>query len=216
MKNPTKTNCDKLISKIKELKKGEIKKLIDKRLQEFKSIQSKSNQEVFKELCFCLLTANFNAERSIMIQKEIGNGFITLKENELAKKLKELGHRFPNTRARYIIKARDYKDNIKDIVFKIKSDKDKRTWLIENIKGLGYKEASHFLRNIGFFDVAIIDFHIVDLLVENKIIKRPKSLTKRKYLEIEEVLREISNSINISLGELDLYLWYLETGKVLK
>ncbi len=216
MKNPTKTNCDKLISKIKELKKGEIKKLIDKRLQEFKSIQSKSNQEVFKELCFCLLTANFNAERSIMIQKEIGNGFITLKENELAKKLKELGHRFPNTRARYIIKARDYKDNIKDIVFKIKSDKDKRAWLIENIKGLGYKEASHFLRNIGFFDVAIIDFHIVDLLVENKIIKRPKSLTKRKYLEIEEVLREISNSINISLGELDLYLWYLETGKVLK
>jgi N-glycosylase/DNA lyase len=35
-------------------------------------------------------------------------------------------------------------------------------------------------------------------------------------LEIEEVLKELSEKTNINLGELDLYLWYEETGKILK
>jgi len=37
-----------------------------------------------------------------------------------------------------------------------------------------------------------------------------------KYLEIENLLREIAKETNLHLGELDLYLWYMETGKVLK
>ena len=78
------------------------------------------------------------------------------------------------------------------------------------------KESSHFLRNIGFFDVAIIDFHIVDLLVKIGLIQKPKSLTKAKYLEIEAILKELSEKVSLTLGELDLFLWYLETGKVLK
>jgi len=88
---------------------------------------------------------------------------------------------------------------------------------VKNIKGLGFKEASHFLRNIGFKNLAIIDFHIVDLLIKHKLIdKKPKSLSKSKYLEIEEKLKKIANELNLSLGELDLYLWYMETGKILK
>ena len=91
-----------------------------------------------------------------------------------------------------------------------------RDWLVKNIKGLGMKEASHFLRNIGFNDVAIIDFHIVDLLVAEGILKKPKTITAKIYLEIEKALRFIANELDMGLGELDLYLWYLETGKVLK
>jgi len=91
-----------------------------------------------------------------------------------------------------------------------------RDWLVGNVRGLGLKEASHFLRNVGFFDVAIIDFHIIDLLVGKGLIKRPRSLSRRRYLEVEGVLRKIADKAKMSLGELDLYLWYLETGKVLK
>lgn len=88
---------------------------------------------------------------------------------------------------------------------------------MENIKGLGYKEASHFLRNIGFTNLAIIDFHIVDLLIKNGLLnEKPKSLSKKKYIEIEDILKEIAEDLNLSLGELDLYLWYMETGKILK
>ena len=71
--------------------------------------------------------------------------------------------------------------------------------MIKNIKGLGYKESSHFLRNIGFDDYAIIDFHIVDILVKHNLIERPKSLTKRKYLEIEDTLRDLARETNLTL-----------------
>jgi len=91
-----------------------------------------------------------------------------------------------------------------------------REWIVENVKGLGYKEASHFLRNVGFDDYAIIDFHIVDLLVDYKLIEKPKTITKRKYMAIESLLKKLARKTNLTLAELDLYLWYMETGKILK
>lgn len=78
------------------------------------------------------------------------------------------------------------------------------------------KEASHFLRNIGYKNLAIIDFHILDLLEEYKLIEKPKTLSPKNYIEIENVLRELAQKTNTKLGELDLYLWYKETGKILK
>ena len=93
---------------------------------------------------------------------------------------------------------------------------DLRTWLIKHIKGFGYKEASHFLRNIGYQDYAIIDSHIIDILVRHAIIDKPASITKRRYLNIEVILRELADEVGITLAALDLYLWYLETGNILK
>jgi len=89
-------------------------------------------------------------------------------------------------------------------------------FIVENVKGIGYKEGSHFLRNIGYENLAIVDFHIIDLLVKSYMIEKPKTLTKRKYLEIEELLLEVGEQLKLNLAELDLFLWYIETGKVLK
>lgn len=191
--------------------------MISARVKEFKKLGKKSSREIFKELCFCLLTANYSAEGGIRIQKKIGNGFLRLDEKALAKKLKKLGHRFPNARAEFIAEARrKYADRIKKIIFSFKNGKEAREWLVKNVKGLGYKEASHFLRNVGFMDVAIVDFHIIDLLVRNGVIDKPKTITKKKYFEIEKVLEKIADKTGLELGELDLYLWYMETGRILK
>lgn len=198
-----------------EILKNEIGSLVKKRIKEFEE-NGKSDKKIFLELCFCILTANFNAKKAIEIQEKIGDKFLSLDEKELEKELKKLGHRFPKTRARYIIKARKYKDLLKKIIENFKDEKMLREWLANNIKGVGYKEASHFLRNIGFKNLAIIDFHILEFLEKNKIIKRPKSLSKKKYLEIENILSEIGKKLNLNLAELDLYLWYMETGKILK
>lgn len=208
----------KLISLVESLKKHPIRQTIESRKSEFSSFQKKSSQEIFKELCFCLLTANFSAEGGIKIQNALQDDFFNLSEEELAKKLAELGHRFPNMRAKFIFLARPHKDTIKEILNSHEDDLQRREWLVKNIKGLGMKESSHFLRNIGFFDVAIIDFHIVDILADNGLIERPKnkSLTPKKYLEIENILRELAEKTQTSLGELDLYLWFEETGNVLK
>jgi len=204
-----------LIEKIESLKKSEVSELVDQRINEFKNINKKSDDELFKEMCFCMLTANFNAEKSIKIQNEIGECFSTDSKNELSKKLKNCGHRFPNSRAEYISESLKCKDKLKEIV-QFHDKKAMREWIVNNIKGIGYKECSHFLRNIGFDDYAIIDFHIIDILVAHKLIDRPKTLTKKKYLEIEDILKKLAKETNLTLAELDLYLWYLETGKVLK
>ena len=204
-----------LLDKIQELITSDLKILIDKRLSEFKEIKSQPINSIFKELCFCIMTANCSAKKCIEIQRIIDDGFLTFTEEELAQTLKENKYRFPNVRSKYIIEARDNMTQLAKIL-KSTNDGSLREWIVKNIKGIGFKEASHFLRNIGYEDYAIIDFHIIDLLVKHNLIQRPKYLTKSKYLEIETVLKNIGQNSNLNLAELDLYLWYLETGKILK
>ncbi|HDI73441.1 MAG TPA: N-glycosylase/DNA lyase [Candidatus Korarchaeota archaeon] len=207
---------EELLARIEELKRSEVANLIKKRMEEFEHIGRGSNEELFKELSFCLLTANYSAEGGIRIQREIGDGFITLSLDELARELRRLGHRFPKARAEYIVEARRFLPRLREILSSFDDEKALREWLARNIKGLGFKEASHFLRNIGFENIAIVDFHIVDLLVRYGLIERSRSITKRRYLEIEGILEKIADRANLTLAELDLYLWYIETGKVLK
>lgn len=210
------SGLDKLAEAVKKLKNSKVRNLIDARVKEFIENRNKPIDEIFKELCFCLLTANFSAERSLRIQEEIGDGFLTLSENELVEKLRELGHRYPKSRAKYIVKARKMVFQLENVLHSSLSERALRDWLVKNVVGLGYKEASHFLRNIGFMNLAIIDIHVIDILSRYGVIRKPRALTKRKYMKIEEALNKIAEKMGLSLGVLDLYLWYMETGKVLK
>ncbi|MDD5172072.1 MAG: N-glycosylase/DNA lyase [Candidatus ainarchaeum sp.] len=208
----------RLLASIGKLRHSPVSRTVNQRMSEFRKGGKWSEDALFGELCFCLLTANFNAERAIAIQEAIGDGFITLPQPRLAKKLKQLGYRFPNTRARYIMEAREHHNRLRLVLASAASDAERREWLADNVLGLGYKEASHFLRNTGHSSVAIIDFHIVDVLAEHGVIKKPKnkSLSRKHYLEIEHILASIAKLAGLTQGELDLYLWYMETGKVLK
>lgn len=205
-----------LLDTLADLKKSDINLSIRQRISEFSKIKDKSGTIIFNELCFCIMTANCSAEKCIEVQERIGDGFCKLDEQDLSLQLKDFGYRFPNIRAKYIAKARESQEQI---ISQIRSHTDLfelREWLVKNIKGLGYKEASHFLRNIGFTEFAIIDFHIIDLLTKFNLIVKPKTLSKTKYLEIEELLNRIAEKLNLNLAELDLYMWFMETGKVLK
>jgi len=195
-----------LIDRIEELKKSDIAGVISGRMEEFRSVD-----DLFSELCFCLMTAGFRADKCIEIQKEIGLGFESLSLEDLRNELKRMGHRFWPQRAERIFLARGVIDDLDRVV-----REGDREWLVANVKGLGMKESSHFLRNVGREDVAIVDFHIVDLLVREGLVESPKALNKGKYLEIEGVLRELGERVGLSLSELDLYLWYIETNTVLK
>lgn len=205
-----------LFEVINNLKKSEVSKLVESRINEFKEIRSKFHDKIFGELSFCVMTANCSAEKCIEVQKLVGAGFHNLPEEKLAQKLRLNGYRFPNIRAKYIVQARELQGELKSNIKTYKDLHKLREWIVKNIKGLGYKEASHFLRNIGFTDYAIIDFHILDLLAKFNLIEKPKTLTKTKYLEIEELLEKIAEGLNLNLAELDLYMWYMETGKILK
>jgi len=201
-----------LIKKVKELKKNkELMSEVNRKLSSFSSLPS--NQH-FSELCFCMLTANASAESGIKCQKSIGSGFRTLTEKELAQELKKLKYRFPNKRAHYISLAQE-KYNVLSEIKNMKSF-EARKHLITNFKGIGMKEASHFLRNIGRKDVAIIDRHILRSLENSKIIKPVKTLNQKEYLKIEDELKKLAHDTLTNLAELDLILWFMQTGKVLK
>jgi len=205
-----------LAKSIEKQKSSEVGELVAKRMREFKDVGGKGNEIWFSELCFCILTANSTARLGLKIQGELGDGFMTLPVGELTRRLKGLGHRFYNKRAEFIVSARRY-SRIKDIITGFPETQQAREWLVENVYGIGWKEASHFLRNVGYDDVAILDRHILALLQENGIIKEaPKTLTRRRYLEIEELFKDLARKVNLSPAELDLYMWCMKTSCVLK
>lgn len=209
-----------LISKVKHLKSGPLKKRVNARLKEFISFRDKTDMEWFSELCFCLLTANSKAKTALSIQEELGGeGFASKRSKTISNCIRKNKHRFHNNKTKFIINARTHLD-IKNRIRSLIKEKDEfyaRQWLVDNIKGLGYKEASHFLRNTGHFSLAILDRHVLRLMREHEFIAEiPKSLNKKNYLLIEEKLKVLADLVNMSQAELDLYLWYMKTGELLK
>jgi N-glycosylase/DNA lyase len=199
-----------LVKEIKALRNSKVKTVVNKRLKEFSSFKNKSSKEWFSELCFCILTANSKAITALSIQKELGaKGFCNLCQKDIRNSIKRNKHRFHNNKARYITEARCHID-IKQKLQKM-SEPEAREWLVKNVKGLGYKEASHFMRNVGYKNLAILDRHILNLMNEEK-----KALTKNRYINIEKKFKKLAGKLNMSSAELDLYMWFMKTGKVLK
>ncbi len=92
-----------------------------------------------------------------------------------------------------------------------------RDWLIANINGLGRKEAAHFLRNIGYRGLAILDRHILRNLMYHGVLRSmPTSLTPARYSIIEGLVRQFAVDIGIDMDELDLLFWSRETGEIRK
>ncbi|MBK3331850.1 N-glycosylase/DNA lyase [Persephonella atlantica] len=211
--------------------KPEVERYVRQRISEFKSLRENNlttfdfrpfvniepyQADIFSEACFCILTANSSAVLGIKLQKEIGvDGFKSYPEEKLFEIIRKKGHRFAHQRAERIVKLRE-KENFLLKIAKEKDGKEAREKLVKEIYGYGYKEASHFLRNIGFNDVAIIDRHISRFLFEKGLVKPRKTITKKVYLECEQALEKIASDLELTQAELDLYIFYIKTGKVLK
>lgn len=209
---------------MKELKSQflEKKQKIKKRLTEFREVWNGTDKEIFAELCFCVCTPQSKAIYCDKAIKGLVKGNVLYKGalEDIRAGLKAV--RFPNNKSRYIIKNRKlftYKGKIR-IKNKIdlKDVVQARNWIVKNVIGVGYKEASHFLRNIGQGeDLAILDVHILRNMVKYKIIKEvPKTITKKTYIELEGKLQSFADRLNMSMGELDLLLWSKQTGIIFK
>jgi N-glycosylase/DNA lyase len=107
---------------------------------------------------------------------------------------------------------------ISGIVRSTLTAEEKREWLVRSVKGLSYKEATHFLRNIGKNEgLTILDRHILKNLKYHSVISAlPKTVTKKNYLTIEKKFLRFAHDIGISVDELDLLFWSNETGEILK
>ena len=201
------------------------KRDIERRLKEFKELFENSNDDrIFAELIFCLLTPQSKAKICWKAVENLMKKDLLIR-GSYEQVLRELkGVRFKKNKAKYIIEARKTftKENeirIKSVISSFSDSTKAREWLVKNVKGMGYKEASHFLRNIGFGeDLAILDRHILKNLRLLGVIEDipKKTLTKKRYMEIENKMREFSRDIGIPLSHLDLLFWSKETGEIFK
>jgi N-glycosylase/DNA lyase len=211
-------NEEDLADAIRQLRKGSLASCITERVSQFQRLgRLGSDEEVFSELCYCILTANSKAAIALRIQECLGvNSFLAMRGQDLAKMFRQLGQRFYNLKSKYIVRAREF-HNIRSLLLEFPNPHEKRAWLAANVLGIGYKEASHFLRNIGELDLAILDIHVIRVLTNHNIFKNiRRPISKETYLACERALRSFSKNINMSIGELDLYIWYMDTGEILK
>ncbi len=203
---------------LKELKfnYGNQKLNIRNRLKDFTRVPS---SEYFYELVYCLLTPQssaVNADKVISLLK--ANKFKSKQINpEPILRRKDCYIRFHKNKSRYLITVKDQFPLIIKQLDNHATSEEMRLWLVKNVKGLGWKESSHFLRNIGHRNLAILDRHILRNLVRLGVLSGlPKTLTAKNYLQIEEKFRKFSMHIGIPMDELDLLFWSMETGEILK
>lgn len=208
-----------LLKEIYETHKEEI----DNKLEEFRSNFYLGDEQLFGEMVFCMLTpqtkahAGWNATLSLL-----GSMALFSNDDAIPDILSKSGVRFHKNKTRYILENRGkFYPNTKLIISKYFEKYDSileiRNALKEDVKGWGYKEASHFLRNIGFGkDLAILDRHILRTLVSHNVIPEiPKNLNK-EYLNIEQRMIQFSNDMGIPQDAMDLVIWYSVNGEFFK
>ena len=202
-----------------------IKSEIEERLEEFRKIWIEGdNKDIFCELAFCILTPQSKARNAWKAISELRNSNIlfTGSEEEIVPYLNIV--RFNKTKAKNLYILRKQMTNekgefiTKDFFSTFSSPFEMREWIVKNIRGMSYKEASHFLRNVGFGqELAILDRHILKNLLALDVIKEiPKTVTPKLYKDIEEKLKVYCEEINIPMENVDLLLWYLEAKDIFK
>jgi len=180
----------------------------------------RSDEHIFEELIYCILTVQSSA-------RSAGSAVLRLKRNKLllrgrAKEVERClrGVRFARTKAKRVIEARRLFSSGKKIKIQARLPADPqsaRRFLAHEVDGIGYKEASHFLRNIGYRGLAILDRHVLKGLADLGVIEGvPRSLSEGKYLAIERLYIGLAQKLGIAPEALDLLLWSAKTGEVLK
>ncbi len=197
---------------------------VRQRIAEFDAIwESGTDEKLWEEMVYCFFTGGCSARMGLNSIEAVRPILLTGTHDELMNKL--VGkHRYPRARSGYIVASRDFLQEhcgmrLREKLSSFDDDFERRDWLVKEkrIKGLGYKEASHYLRNIGLKGYAILDKHILRSLAELKIISDPKPPnTRLKYLTIEKEVKNLAENLKIDFDELDLVLWSLKTGEILK
>src|SRR5215216_3697323 len=194
------------------------------RLREFEEVwRAAADERLWEELVFCIFTAGASARMGLGSIEAVRHLLARGTQRELTLAL--LGrHRYPNSRSGYIVVTREFLEGdcrmrLRERLGGFADPLERRDWLARSrgVKGLGYKESSHFLRNVGLRGYAILDKHILRCLAEVGVIDSPQPpATRARYLATEQRLRDFARDVSIDFDELDLVLWSMKTGEILK
>lgn len=194
-----------------------VKESIHTRLAEFQNVP---REEYFYELLYCLLTPQSRATHASKVVRQLQALDFAHHPFNPEPLLRNPEHyiRFHKTKAQHLLLAQQQQLSILSLIDTHYDAVTLRKFLVQTVKGFGYKEATHFLRNIGKNDsCAILDRHILRMLQHFQVITDiPFSLSPSKYLDIESKFQTFAQRIGLSVNELDLLFWYIGSGEILK
>ena len=182
------------------------------------------DRDLFSEMAFCLLAIQTKGRVADAAVRALADEGL-LWAGDAPGIARSLRHRvrFHNHKAAYLVAARERfrtggRWTLKETLSAFRSPEEARDWLVREVDGFSMKEASHLLRNIGFSDgLAILDRHVLRNLVRHGVIRAiPKTLTPRRYREIEARWRRFADAIGIPLAEMDLLFFSRGAGGILK
>jgi N-glycosylase/DNA lyase len=194
-----------------------------------------SEEELWRELCLCILSSNLPYEMAQSSTSHLANkGYLNLTwivktrnsqkliANELSKPIylprrvdgSFRKYRFPNQRAKDIYRTASLvaskRNWLKQLLQTPDSEREVRNALVRHLSGVGLKQASHFLRNIGYSKrLAIIDSHVVSFLEGIGAVsdKNLKTITRKAYIELEGLLEKICDKHGLDLAVFDMAIW---------
>jgi len=144
------------------------------------------------------------------LRSELCKSIVGRRENNI------LRYPYPNSKANYIIRTavEIYKNNnttLRNILGNCNNEYEARELLVKNSVGIGYKQASLFLRNISYSNnLAILDSHVIRFMGMIRIIDNGRVVNisnKKIYTKLENTLLEYAQSKSKPLPILDFAIW---------
>lgn len=122
-------------------------------------------------------------------------------------------YRFPASRARQL--ARTWTEvhregrGLKPLLEGFGDCHAARAWLVRNAPGLGPKQASMFLRNIGAtYELAVLDRHVISYMVIMGLVSdAAPTRSMPHYIRDEHILRDHAAGFGLPVGLLDWAVW---------
>ena len=189
----------------------------------FASWEQYSEDDLWRELVYCILGSRVRFEvvhaaiermdELCLLSESPRNAHFDRYEEDTVTALSK-GYPFYRVRARQIRRAAEHvytsRRSISDLLKRASDARSVRRILTAEVAGLGPKQASLFLRNIGFAKrIAVLDVHILTYLRWIGLIDSPlKSVpTMGKYEALEDAFLQHSYSFGIPPDQFDLGVW---------
>jgi len=169
---------------------------IRKILNKFK--QPKTDEEIFYNLCFIILVPQCKFKAiSIVVDKLKLLDFYNNDLDNLEDIIKP--SRYKKRKTLFLKKMKtNFNEILRNLKNKLNDPDEARSYLSQNVSGISYKAASHFLRNMGIESLAIIDTHILKFLEVDY---------SWRYSIVENHFKEIAKGFDLTPAELDAIIW---------
>ena len=182
-----------------------------------------SEDDLWRELVFCILGSRVKFEvvhaavermdRMCLLSRSRGDVRFDKFEEDTVTALSG-GYPFYRLRANQIRRAAERLyisgRSIRDLIDNARDIRDARRLLAAEISGLGLKQASLFLRNIGYAKcIAVLDIHVLTYMSWFGLTEGPvKSIsTVRRYETLEDTFINHAFSLGCSPHQFDLAVW---------